>query len=115
MCLQNTENNTICKKSLVLSLHIDKGNKMKVKIYDTHINTKNAYYHFDVVVKNATQDEVENYAKVYLKAIGVEDAQIVQERCQFCHEELANQGAIDAIENSGYYIIPMQGCPKEGN
>ena len=88
---------------------------MKVKIYDTHVNTKNAYYHFDVVVKNATLDEVESYAKAYLKAIGVEDAQIVQERCQFCHEELASQEAIKEIENNGYYIIPMQGCPKEGN
>ena len=87
---------------------------MNVKIYDTHVNTKDAYYHFDVVVKDATQVKVESYAKAYLEAIGVEDAQITQERCLFCHEELANQGAIDAIENKGYYIIPMQGCPKEG-
>ena len=87
---------------------------MNVKIYDTHVNTKDAYYHFDVVVKDATQVEVESYAKAYLEAIGVEDAQITQERCQFCHEELANKGAIDAIENKGYCIIPMQGCPKEG-
>ena len=92
-----------------------KGKEMKVKIYDTHVNSKNAYYHFDVVVKNATQDEVESYAKAYLKAIGVEDAQIVQERCQFCHEELADQDTINSIENNGYYIILMQGCPKEGN
>jgi len=89
------------------------GAKMKVKIYDTHVNTKDAYYHFDVVAKEASQTEIERYAKEYLKAIGVSDADITQECCQFCHEELANQGAIDAIERRGYYIIPMQGCPKE--
>lgn len=88
---------------------------MKVKIYDTHVNTKNAYFHFDVVVKKATQDEVESYAKAYLKTIGVADAHIVQERCRFCHEEIANQATIDAIEKRGYDIIPMQGCPKKGN
>jgi len=87
---------------------------MKVKVYDTHVNTKDAYYHFDVVVKNASQIDVEKYAKKYLNDIGIEDAEITQERCQFCHEELANQGAIDAIGAQGYYIIPMQGCPKEG-
>ena len=88
---------------------------MKVKIYDTHVNTNDAYYHFDVVVQDSSQEEVENFAKKYLEAIGVEKAEIRQERCLFCHEELANQGAIDAIERRGYYIIPMQGCPKEGN
>ena len=85
---------------------------MKVKIYDTHMNSKDAYYHFDVVVKDASQVEIEGYAKAYLEAIGVEYTHITQKRCQFCHEELANQEAIDAINNEGYYIIPMQGCPK---
>ncbi len=88
---------------------------MKVKVYDTHVNTKNAYYHFDVVVQDATQDEVEAYAKKYLEDIGVEDTEITQERCYFCHEELANQDVIGTIAYRGYYIIPMQGCPKEGN
>ncbi|PHS30475.1 MAG: hypothetical protein COA92_09605 [Sulfurovum sp.] len=86
---------------------------MKVRFYDTHVNTKDAYYHFDVVVEEATQKEVEHYAQVYLEAIGVQEVKIIQERCQYCHEELGNQGAIDAIEAKGYYIIPMQGCPKE--
>ena len=86
---------------------------MKVKIYDTHVNTKDAYYHFDVVVKEATQAEVESYAKAYLMVIGVEDVEITQERCHYCHEELASPYAIEEIKNQGYYIIPMQGCPKE--
>ena len=88
---------------------------MNVKIYDVHANTQDGYYHFDVVIKDATQAEVESYAKAYLKTIGVKNAQITQEHCQFCHEESANQEIMDAIENKGHYIIPMQGCPKEGN
>lgn len=86
---------------------------MKVKIYDTHVNTQDTYYHFDMVVENSTQNDVEKYAQDYLKAIRVKQAEMVQERCQYCHDELANQGAVDAIENRGYYIIPMQGCLKE--
>jgi len=38
---------------------------VKVKIYDTHVNTKNAYYHFDVLVSEKRQEEVEAYAKIY--------------------------------------------------
>jgi len=85
---------------------------MKVNVYDTHVHTKDSYYHFDVVVENKTQEEVEAYAKKYLKEIGVEFASISQNRCQFCHEEMANEKMIESIEKNGYYIIPMQGCPK---
>ena len=85
---------------------------MKVKIYDTHVSTKDAYYHFDVVVLEKTQEEVEAYAKAYLEEIGVEFTSIVQNRCLFCHEEMADKMVIESIGKHGYYIIPMQGCPK---
>jgi len=85
---------------------------MKVKIYDTHVNTKDDYYHFDVVVIDKTQEEVEEYAKAYLIEIGVEFINITQNRCLFCHEEVAEESILKEIENKGYYIIPMQGCLK---
>jgi len=85
---------------------------MKVQIYDTHVNTNDTYYHFDVVVVDKTQKEVEVYAKEYLKKIGVDFGKIFQNRCNFCHEEIASETMIKAIKTHGYYIIPMQGCPK---
>lgn len=85
---------------------------MRVKIYDTHVRTDDSYYHFDVVVENATQQEVENYAKEYLDKINVKEGEISQKRCEFCHEEIAEQKAIDEIMKKGYFIIPMQGCPQ---
>lgn len=85
---------------------------MKVKIYDTHVNTKNAYYHFDVLVSEKRQEEVEAYAKIYLEEIGVTFENITQNRCLFCHEEVADEEVIQNIKNNGYHIIPMEGCPK---
>lgn len=85
---------------------------MKVKIYDTHVHTKDSYYHFDVVVIEKTQEEVESYAKKYLDEIGVEFTTIEQNRCLFCHEEIADESVVKNIQTNGYYIIPMQGCPN---
>lgn len=85
---------------------------MKVQIFDTHVHTDDSYYHFDVVVVDKTQEEVEAYAKAYLKKIGVDFGKISQNRCLFCHEEIADEKMIQAIEAHGHYIIPMQGCPQ---
>lgn len=85
---------------------------MKVKIYDTHVHTATNYYHFDVVIKEATQAEVEAYAQEYLAKIGVDFNIITQNRCLFCHEEVADLLVVENIEKYGYHIIPMKGCPK---
>lgn len=41
---------------------------------------------------------------------GVQDADIEQSRCQFCHSEPAHPEIAAAVTGQGYYIIPLQGC-----
>ena len=84
---------------------------MKVKIYDTHVHTSNGnYYHFDVVVKEATQEEVQMYAMKYLSSLGVTDYDIKQKRCLYCHEEILDENLHDTIIKDKHFIIPMEGC-----
>lgn len=85
---------------------------MQVKIFDTHVKTiDDRYYHFDVVVTDKSQQEVEDFAKQYLSSIGVEHTEIVQNSCKFCHNEVASKDMQDEIDQNEFYIIPMQGCP----
>lgn len=41
---------------------------------------------------------------------GVQNADIEQSRCQFCHSEPAHPEIAAAVIGQGYCIIPLQGC-----
>jgi len=85
---------------------------MKAHIFDTHVKTANGnYYHFDVLVSDARKTQANEFALRYLDSIGINDADIKQQACDFCHSEMANPVVKQQIEATGYYIIPMQGCP----
>jgi hypothetical protein len=86
---------------------------MKVHVYDTHIRTsKGNYYHFDVLVSDETMHQAIEFAQKYIKKLGLSEAEIKQNNCDFCHSEMANPDVQNEILKNGYYIIPMQGCPK---
>ncbi|MCJ8293960.1 MAG: DUF2024 family protein [Colwellia sp.] len=86
---------------------------MKAHIFDTHVTTVNGkYYHFDVLVSDETKTQAIEFAQRYLVSIGVNDADIKQQACDFCHSEMANPVVQQQIAANGYYIIPIQGCPK---
>jgi len=86
---------------------------MKVHIFDTHVTTANGnYYHFDVLVSDETAGRATEYAERYMKQLGLSEAEVDQKRCDFCHSEMANPEVQEEILRSGYYIIPMQGCPQ---
>lgn len=86
---------------------------MKTHVYDTHVKTiKGDYYHFDVLVSDKTVKNVGEYARRYLESIGVDEAEVSQNSCNFCHSEVANPGVKSAIDGMGFYIIPMEGCPS---
>jgi len=85
---------------------------MKVHIFDTHVKTSNGnYYHFDVLVSDETRTQATRFAQRYLDSMGINDANIKHKSCDFCHSEMANPAVQQEIQTSGYYIIPMQGCP----
>lgn len=50
------------------------------------------------------------YASEWLASRGVQDADVSQSRCQFCHSEPGHPEVTAAIERQGYFIIPLQGC-----
>lgn len=86
---------------------------MQVLVYDTHVNTKSGeYYHFDVLVTEEKRHQAAQFAGAYLRDIGVSEAEISQQRCDFCHAEMANAAVRSSIEQQGFAIIPMQGCPS---
>ncbi len=83
---------------------------MKVQVFDTHVRTKeNKYYHFDVLVENASKDEVIVYVKEFLDSIGIQNANIKQKICEFCHVESAPLEVQKEIKKCNYYILKMEG------
>jgi len=85
---------------------------MKTHIYDTHVTTSAGnYYHFDILVTDQSVDRVAEFGKLYLDSIGVSNAEIKQNECHFCHNEVANPPVQLELERNGFSIIPMQGCP----
>ena len=86
---------------------------MECAVYDTYITKKDGrIMHFDVVVDASTpHDKAIDYGKEYL--FTAEGGQkMTQEECQFCHIQEAPPFIEKAIEQNGYWIQKMEGCPS---
>lgn len=86
-----------------------------IDVYDTYARMPdNSLIHFDVLVKpEVSQEKVLGFAKEYLKSIGKNIDDISFDKCRFCHSESGNPKVHTAIDTQGYYILPLEGCPKE--
>lgn len=86
---------------------------MKVDVYDTYAQSrKGQTLHFDVLVPEGIgSDTAFKYAQEWLEKIGEDSKSLRQERCNFCHSELARSNVEHDINRSGYHILQMQGCP----
>ncbi len=83
---------------------------MNVKIFDTHVRTRDGrYLHFDVVTASGDNAQASQIASDWLAARGLAADEIQQSRCQYCHSEIATPSVVDAINKQGYYIITLQG------
>ena len=67
--------------------------------------------HFDVITKEKDHKKAIEYAKKWLVAIGEGGAKVTTEECQFCHSQGAPEPVAKAIENDGFFIQRMEGCP----
>lgn len=84
---------------------------MHVRVYDTHVHTREGrYLHFDVVTEQG-DDAAKSFAKAYLAEKGLQEGDIFQSRCQYCHSEPADQGVVKAIETIGYHIVTLLDYP----
>jgi uncharacterized protein DUF2024 len=83
---------------------------MECAVYDTYVTKKDGrIMHFDVVVDASTPHErAIDYGKEYLSTGGQE---MTQEECQFCHIQEAPPFVEKGIEQRGYWIQKMEGCP----
>ncbi len=81
---------------------------MKIHIYDTHVHTLSGeHIHFDVLVNEENIDNVEKFATSYLTKLGITTEHIKQERCNFCHSEMANPEVKEQIKTHGHSILRL--------
>lgn len=94
--------------------HFNRSSKMKVDVYDTYAkNSSGGMIHFDVLVSEGTDASTAfNFAQEWLSEIGVPSEALSQNRCMFCHTEMASDEVAQAIVQKGYYILQMEGCPN---
>ena len=86
---------------------------MSIKVFDTHVRTKDGrYLHFDVLIENNDPELAKSYARQFLDEQGVQDEDIAQDICRFCHVEPSNPQVAEAIDKQGYFILKLQGCQE---
>ena len=82
-------------------------------VYDTYAKTsKGRIMHFDVVLDEKDPDKALRYARQWLNSIGQEEATVGQENCCFCHSTEAPAELREQIDEQGYAIYKLEGCPK---
>ena len=86
---------------------------MECAVYDTYVTKKDGrIMHFDVIVEaNTSHEKAINYGKEFLEQVGQGGQTMTQEECQFCHIQEAPPPVAKEIENRGYFIQKMEGCP----
>jgi hypothetical protein len=86
---------------------------MKIDVFDTHVTTTAGQrLHFDVLLPPGKKGLASQYAKEWLESIGISAEHIRQESCVYCHSEPVNPEAQRHIEEKGYFIYQMEGCPS---
>ena len=87
---------------------------MQVDVYDSYAQkSDNQTIHFDVLVESRTpKEKAFEYGKRWLSTIDELPESLSQSRCNYCHTEEANQEVQKSIQEKGYYILQMEGCPN---
>ena len=88
---------------------------MNIDVFDTHVTTTTGKrLHFDVLLPPGKQQLASEYAREWLDSIGIRAEHIQQESCVYCHSQAADPDVEQHIEENGYFIYPMEGCPSAG-
>ncbi len=82
-------------------------------VFDTYAKTaQGKILHFDVLLAEQEAAKALAYAKAWLASIGEGDAQLDQRNCIFCHSAETPAALQAEIDQQGYAIYKMEGCPK---
>lgn len=68
--------------------------------------------HFDIIAPSIIKDEasIHQMGRQYLETKGQSGQSLTAKECRYCHQEIADQEMLSAIETKGYFIIEMEGC-----
>ena len=82
-------------------------------VFDTYAKTaKGRIMHFDVILDEKDADKAITCAKEWLSSIGEADAEVNHRNCVFCHSAPAPADLQEQINEQGYSIYKLEGCPK---
>ena len=82
-------------------------------VFDTYAKTsKGRIMHFDVVLDEKNPEKARQFAQEWLARIGHHDATVSQENCMFCHSLVVPPPIREQINQQGYAIYKLEGCPK---
>ena len=85
---------------------------MEIHVYDTYVKASDGRtMHFDVITGVKDHEKAIEYGKEWLTSIGEGDAVMTTNECQFCHSQSSPKHVEQAIQDNGYFIQKMQGCP----
>ena len=86
--------------------------KMNIDVYDSYAKSNGRLMHFDVFVESGTAPQKAlEYGRQWLASIRESPDSLDQSRCNFCHSEIANPEVERTIDQQGYFILQMEGCP----
>jgi hypothetical protein len=86
---------------------------MQVAVWDTYVTKKDgAVMHFDIIAPTTIKDAetIYQFGKSYLNQKNQEGQILSSKECRFCHIEQASPEMLVSIDQTGFYIIEMQGC-----
>lgn len=86
----------------------------QIHVFDTYARSASGkIMHFDVVLPENNPDKALACAREWLKSIGEENAVVNAENCAYCHSEPQASAEMQKdIENQGYAIFKLEGCPR---
>lgn len=81
-------------------------------VFDTYATTSTGnIMHFDVVLDDKDVVKALAYAQSWLNSIGEEQAVVTQKNCIFCHSAEVSAEFRKQIDEQGYAIYKLEGCP----
>ncbi|EOD79136.1 hypothetical protein D515_02053 [Grimontia indica] len=85
---------------------------MAIHVYDTYATSSSGkILHFDVLLREKSDELAVKYAKAWLAEIGEADATVKSGNCAFCHTAADLPEFDSEINEKGYAIYKLEGCP----
>ncbi len=82
-------------------------------VFDTYAMDQNAKaMHFDVVLADNNPPLAFRSAQHWLQSIAPENQVVTITTCNYCHSSKAIPQLTEQIQQQGYAIIPLEGCPS---